>query len=381
MKQYLVIAAAMVTTAACKEKQHGAFVISGQIEHAPVTNGKILLQELSYGNPAPVILDSGTLKGNGTFELRAMAKEEGIYQLALEKGPALLFINDGNHIKVKFDVTNFRKPSIEGSDATTALYDFFERYRMRDSAIAGTFAEIDSLRSKPGHDSTVNALQEKGTGQLKLLNQTIGDFVKQTSSPASAFYVIGLGSNSMRAEELTPLINQTADKFKDHKGLAQLKTMISAPQKPATGAAQEQAYPLLNQQAPDLTMNDVNGKAVSISSFKGKYLLVDFWASWCPPCRQENPNVVAVYNKYKNKNFTILGVSLDSDKAAWQQAIAKDNLTWTHISDLKQWESSAVSAYHFDGIPFNVLIDPSGKIIASGLREQELEKKLAEVLK
>jgi peroxiredoxin len=119
-------------------------------------------------------------------------------------------------------------------------------------------------------------------------------------------------------------------------------------------------------------MNDVNGKPVSISSFKGKYLLVDFWASWCRPCRQENPNVVAAYQQFKNKNFTVLGVSLDQDKESWKKAIATDNLTWPHMSDLKQWESAAVPAYGIEGIPFNVLLDPSGKIIKSSLRGNEL---------
>jgi thiol-disulfide isomerase/thioredoxin len=127
-------------------------------------------------------------------------------------------------------------------------------------------------------------------------------------------------------------------------------------------------------------MNDVNDKPFSLSQLQGKYVLVDFWASWCGPCRGENPNVVAAYNQYKDKNFTVLGVSLDKDKASWLNAIKQDNLTWQHISDLKYWSSAAVQLYGFDGIPFNVLIDPKGKILAMDLRGPALQAKLKEVI-
>ena len=141
------------------------------------------------------------------------------------------------------------------------------------------------------------------------------------------------------------------------------------------------AKPQIGSQAPDLTMATPEGKMMTLSSLKGKYVLVDFWASWCGPCRAENPNVVKAFNTYKDKNFTVLGVSLDKNKAFWEEAIKTDGLAWNHMSDLKQWDSDAVAKYAIDGIPYNVLLDPQGKIIGEGLRGQDLEDKLAEVLK
>lgn len=133
--------------------------------------------------------------------------------------------------------------------------------------------------------------------------------------------------------------------------------------------------------APDFTMNDTTGKPLSLSSFKGKYLLLDFWASWCGPCRRENPNVVKAYNEFKDKNFTILGVSLDENKGRWEKAIHDDGLAWNHVSDLKGWKNEAADQYGIRAIPSNYLLDPDGKIIAHNLRGEELKQKLAELVK
>jgi peroxiredoxin len=155
----------------------------------------------------------------------------------------------------------------------------------------------------------------------------------------------------------------------------------------ATGLAFAQALEVarslsVGAMAPLFTENDVNDKPVSLKDFRGKYVLVDFWASWCEPCRDENPNVVKAYNQFKNKNFTVLGVSLDKagQKNRWLEAIRADGLEWTQVSDLKYWDNEVAKLYHIHGIPQNYLIDPTGKIVGKSLRGEELIKKLESIL-
>lgn len=376
MKKIALIISSVFILASCQEKKFGAFTVSGKVDHA--ANKKIFLQELPYGGERPIVLDSATLPENGTFTLRAMGKEETLYRFVIENTAEILLVNDSKSIKILLDVNNYRNYKVDGSPASQGLHELFEDYRKKDSTLFVTFKAIDSLQKSTANDSLVLIERNKRDAQIKIMNTQLTDFINASTSPAARYYVIGMASRTMNQEEVVKLVNASVEKFKEHSGLARIKALLTV-QKPAQPA--EVAYPLLNKQAPEISLPDVNGKPFQLSSLKGKFVLVDFWASWCGPCRKENPNVVAVYQKFKNKNFTVLGVSLDKEKANWEQAIKDDNLTWTHVSDLKQWQTSMVGLYQFDAIPFNVLVDPQGKIIATGLRGEDLERKLTEVLK
>ncbi|MFY7900739.1 MAG: thioredoxin-like domain-containing protein [Chitinophagaceae bacterium] len=199
----------------------------------------------------------------------------------------------------------------------------------------------------------------------------INNFIKNNpKSLASAYYAYQLNAEANEYEKVLAVFNGLDKSVQSSIYAQKLKKIADALQATAIGSF-----------APEFTLNSVDDKPLSLASFKGKYVLLDFWASWCAPCRQENPNVVKAFNQFKNKNFTILGVSLDEDKLAWQNAIIKDALTWQHVSDLAGWRSKVAALYGVQSIPANFLLDPSGKIIAKDLRGEDLEKNLNTILK
>lgn len=359
----------------CGEKNsESTYHVAGTILNA--TNQKLLLQEIAYGGKPIITLDSITLKDDGKYSFDFIANQESIYRIGTEKDLEILFINDEDQIQINADANNYKSYQINGSITSTKLLNFLTEYKTKDSSIFATLYILDQLQKQNGKDSSIYWLQKQKVDKINALNNFIVKTINTESNPAFLYYILGLSIRSMESAQVLTLAKLAAERTKAAP-LIEFANILNTQVQ-----ANTQTGPIeIGQMAPEISLQDPNGKIINLSSLRGKYVLVDIWASWCGPCRGENPNVVANYEKYKNKNFTILGVSLDENKESWINAINTDKLKWEHISDLKKWESVVVSTYQIEGIPFNVLLDPTGKIIAKDLRGDALGTTLASILK
>jgi peroxiredoxin len=381
--------AAMLLIASCQTGKKSGFTVSGTYENAdklaavagPIS--KVFLLQISFANREPRLLDSARIiGGRGKFTLNANAKTQGIYEVVF--GNNLIdvpLVNDAPKVMLNVDLG--KKDDfydVRGSEASTQLRDLINGFGKKNFDAEKCAISADSLRRANAPDSALEAATKMGDLAIQDLNTYLRQFINGSPNPTVAAVALTLGSHSFSKSDFELTLADLVKKYPGNRVIQELKQGY---EQEAAQLAQQQGQETdwVGKQAPDFYLPDADGNTVSLTSFRGKYVLVDFWASWCGPCRAENPNVVKVYREFRNKkNFAILGVSLDKDKGEWQKAVQDDGLTWKQISDLKYWNSKAVSTFQFQAIPFNLLIDPDGKVIASALRGDQLENKLKEVL-
>lgn len=351
-------------------------------KNAGKADSRVYLEEIVYGkSQLPVIVDSQKLTGSsGNLTFHSNAKEQGIFELVIgENALAIPLINDVSEIQLNADLSKTRDfYTVTGSSASKELQVLLDNVARKNNEIQDAFNNLDSLKRSNAPDSVLVSSNITKNMAILELNNYLKNFIRSTNNVTLGVLALGWASRSLPPSEMDSSLNNLKSRFPGNAFLAEMEK--GAQEQSAQSAQSAPADSWVGKTVPDLVMQDLNGKDISISSFRGKYLLIDFWASWCGPCRMENPNVVKAYNDFKAKNFTILGVSLDKDKDSWKKAISQDHLNWPQMSDLKYWNSQAVETFGFQGIPFNVLVDPSGKVIAQELRGNELTTKLKQVL-
>ncbi|MCY7359273.1 MAG: AhpC/TSA family protein [Rudanella sp.] len=348
--------------------------ILGKIKSA--SPGSIVYME-SNGQPA-IRLDSAKLDKDNRFTLKTRVPDGGgVYLVNVMGGQKVVVLLEGGEtLNLTADgFTTDIKTGKKGQAVVTGsknmehygkLMTHYEDIRVKNTAWQNQY-----------NDAATKKDQKKMDAVMAQSEQASKDFTSKVKAmlPDMGTSLVALfATNFLNVDADFPTLDTLAQRFeRENSNSPQAKGFI--------GNIARIRGLMMGGIAPDIALNDTTGAAVPLSSLRGKYVLIDFWASWCGPCRMENPNVVRMYNKYKEKGFTIYSVSLDQSRDSWVRAIRNDNLTWTHVSDLRYWQSAAAQQYGVTGIPKTFLIDKEGKIIAKDLRGPALEQKLEEVLK
>lgn len=366
MKKLTYLLAVAAVFAACNSGNSG-YTVTGTVEGA--ADGDVVYLQTAEGRQL-VKLDSAVIT-NGTFTLKG-TQDSAVNryitcQPAGKEGMLMDFFLENGKINVVLTAGN-------GDSATgTTNNDLYQSIRSKQNELNG---QMNTIYQSMADTTLTDEQREAKTQQMNELEEqyvaAAKEGVKQNIGNAVGIFLLKKNYYYMSVEELDPLMPQIPAEFANDEAIVKIKNNVEKMKATAVG-----------QKFTDFEMQTPEGKSVKLSDYvgKGKVVLVDFWASWCGPCRREMPNLVEAYAKYKNKNFEIVGVSLDQSGDAWKEAIKKLNITWPQMSDLKFWNCEGAQLYAVSSIPHTVLIDGEGIILARGLHGNELLEKIAEVVK
>lgn len=350
---------------ACKKE--GGYKVSGDVVNANAD--KLLLERIAYSSK--VVVDTATIQTDGTFAMEGKIDKPGLFQIRPEKrSGVILYLDTTSQVTLNINFDELENYEVEGNSESVEIKEYFDflknRNEEKQNLINQFQTEVD--------DAKKQELIQQVRGFDEKTNEIIADKIKKAGSAYSGLIMIGSldGRKNKKiyndfAERLRlelPNSDLTADFIKN---VEQINSIRESPK--------------VGDIAPDIALENPNGKVMKLSELRGKYVLLDFWAAWCGPCRRENPILVKAHNQFNKKGFEIYSVSLDRTKNAWVKAIETDKLTWKYqVSDLKYWSSPVAREYAVNSIPRNFLLDKEGKVIAVNLRGEALIDKLNEIL-
>ena len=364
MKKFIYLLVTGVILYSCTSKPH--YVVNGKIEGSDSIT--FYLQKREAGKI--VSIDSAvSKKGSFTMKSGAIDYPQLIQLVAGDTRKRTSFYLENSEITIKGNLDSLFKAEITGSKTQDEYKSFIDSNKSLSDKYSGVIIKYQAA-SQSGDVMNVAILEKQlDSIQTEMINLQ-KDFVKKNPASYVTPSILVSLSYEMEAEEIESVVNGLDTSIASLPPIQTLKERVGVMKSVSVG-----------QKAPDFTLNDVNDKPIALSSKIGpRLLLVDFWAGWCGPCRQENPNVVKVYNEFNKKGFDVFGVSLDRTKDVWVQAIADDKLPWTHVSDLQYWNSAPARLYAVNSIPANFLLDETGVIIGKNLRGEALYNKVNEVL-
>lgn len=345
----------------CKDSD--TFTISGTVKN-PGKTGKVFL--LATDSVGVMKVDSAALDGSGGFKFKYNAPYANLFKLSINDDIYDFVAQNGESFKFSTDLNDATHAyDISGSDASVQIKEFnriSNYYGSKNSKLTDQFrAETDGFDQEK-KDAVVKKYMPEFLKNLDDNSHEVLKFVDKNKHSLAGFYAATSLDPIKYEQELVAYADTIKGDFKDNPAVRSFIRQMDAVKPVSVG-----------HKAPEFTMTSIDGKQVKLSDYKGKYVMLDFWASWCAPCRRENPNVVKQYAKFHPKGFNILGISLDEEKSAWQGAIKADNLSWMHVSEMQRFEGPTERLYQVSAIPSNYIIDPNGNIAAKNITGADLE--------